>query len=85
MDAIIKISSSEFNEEVFKKLKSLISSFGTSDITIAVSNSTENLLRTESKEQYWNRLSKSVTDLEDGKGIVFSMDELEEYLHKIPG
>ena len=50
MDAMIKIPSSEFNEEI-----------------------------------YLERLSRSVTDIEQGKGIVFTMDELENYIHELPG
>ncbi len=85
MDAMIKISSSEFNEDVFKKIKALIKSFGSAEVTIAVSNATGSMFRKESKEEYWERLSKSVVDIEHGKGIVFTMDELENYIHEIPG
>ena len=81
MDAVIKIPSSEFNEEVFKKIKSLIKSFGDSEITIAVSNS-ETPLRKESKEEYWTRLNRSVSDIEEGKGVIYTMEELGEYIRK---
>jgi hypothetical protein len=84
MDALIKIPSSEFNEEVFKKITALIKSFGNAEVTIAVSNKNEAAFRVESKEEYWDRLNKSVTDIEQGKGTVFTMHELEEYLHKMP-
>lgn len=84
MDALIKISSSEFNEEVFKKIKALIKSVGDAEVTIAVSNKTNDLFRNETKEEYWNRLHRSVADIEQGKGTVFTMHELEEYLHKMP-
>ncbi len=82
MDALIKIPSSEFNEDVFKKIKALIKSVGNAEITIAVSNKTDDSFRNESKEEYWNRLNKSVADIEEGKGVVFTMNELEAYLHK---
>jgi hypothetical protein len=85
MDAVIKVSSSEFDEELFKKIKSLIKKIGNAEVTIAVTNKTENLFRNESKKEYWDRLNKSVTDIEEGKGVVFTMDELEEYIHKLPG
>jgi len=81
MDALIKIPSSEFNEDVFKKIKSLIKSFDNAEVTIAVSNIPGNFSRNESKEEYWNRINKSVVDIEQGKGIVFTMDELENYIH----
>lgn len=84
MDALIKIPSSEFNEEVFKKIKALIKSVGDAEVTIAISNKTDDIFRNESKEEYWDRLNKSVVDIEQGKGIVFTMNELEEYIHKMP-
>ncbi|GAA4463011.1 hypothetical protein GCM10023093_10600 [Nemorincola caseinilytica] len=79
MDALIKISSSEFNEEVFKKIKELIGSFGNSEVTIAV-RSSSTTLRKETKEQYWDRLKTAAADLENGKGTVFTMDELEAFM-----
>ena len=83
MDALIKIPASEFNEDVFKKIKALIKSIGNAEITIAVSNKNEDIFRNESKEEYWNRLNRSVLDIEHGKGTVFTMAELEEYVHKM--
>jgi hypothetical protein len=85
MDALFKIPSSEFNEEVFKKIKSLIKSLGNAEITIAINNKPGDSFRNESKEEYWIRLNKSITDIEQGNGIVFTMDELENYIHEMPG
>jgi len=82
MDALIKIPSSEFNEDVFKKIKALIKTTGNSEVTIAISNTEETQFRKESKKEYWNRLNQSIKDIEEGKGIVFTMDELGEYIHK---
>ena len=83
MDALIKITSSEFNEDVFKKIKALIKSLGNAEITIAVSNKQDDAARRESKEEYWNRLDKSAADIKQGKGTVFTMAELDEYIHKM--
>ena len=77
MDALIKLRSSEFNEDIFDKIKALLKSFGDAEITIAVSDSLNNT-RVESKEEYWNRLSQSVSDIENGKGIGFTMEELNK-------
>jgi hypothetical protein len=82
MDALIKISSTEFNEDLFKKIKSLLKSFGTAEVTIAVSNKGEGILRKESDAAYLTRLDKASKDIDDGKGIIFSMDELDEYINK---
>jgi hypothetical protein len=85
MDELIKIPSSEFNEEVFNKIKALLKTFGNAEVTIAVSNTNDSHHRNESKEEYWDRLNKSVIDIEGGKGITFTMDELEAYLHNKTG
>jgi len=83
MDALIEVSSSEFNEELFKKIKSLIKSVGIGEITIKVNNPESTLLRKETPEEYWSRIDKSVKDIDEGKGIVFTIEELQEYVHKI--
>ena len=80
MDALIKISSSEFNEDIFKKLKSIIKSIGNSEITIEITNKTNSLFRKETKDKYWNRIKQSTKELEEGKGVVFTMDELEKFV-----
>jgi hypothetical protein len=81
MDAIIKISGSEFNEELFDKIRSLIRSFGNAEITIAVHDTTGKA-SADTKDEYWNRLSKSITDIENGNGLTFTMEELETYIRK---
>ena len=39
--------------------------------------------RPESKVEYWDRLNKSVKDIERGEGIMFTMAELEAYVSKM--
>lgn len=82
MDALIKVSAAEFNEDLFNKIKSLIKSVGNAEITIAVSEVSK---RTESEAEYWNRLNNAITDIEQGKGITFTMEGLTEYLQKDSG
>ncbi len=76
MDAIIKIPSSEFNEELFKKIRALLKDRN-ADVTIAVHDLDD---RKESNEEYWNRVQKSIADIESGKGVTFTMTELEEFI-----
>jgi len=77
MDALIRVRSSEFNEDIFNKIKALLKSFGDAEITIAVTD-TLNTSRKESKEEYWNRISQSVSDIENGKGVSFTVEELNK-------
>jgi len=85
MDALIEVSSSEFNEELFKRIKSLIKSAGKGKITIEVNNSESSLFRDETYEEYWERIREAGEDIGQGKGMVFTMDELGEYVHKLTG
>ena len=81
MEAIFKFPSSEFNEDLFTKISALLKG-RYADITIAVHDKAEIGFRNESNEQYWNRMNKSVTDIEEGKGVTFSMEELNELINK---
>ncbi len=36
--------------------------------------------RAETKKEYWDRLNQSIQDIDDGKGVIFTMDELKEYI-----
>jgi hypothetical protein len=79
MDAIIKIPSSEFNEELFKKIGALVKNRN-AVVTIAVHDEGLIPLKNESHEEFYDRLRKSINDIESGKGITFSMAELEDFI-----
>lgn len=81
MDAIIKISSSDFNEDLLKKIKSLLNG-KQADITITIQSATDQFILNESQEQYITRITKSVNDVEAGKGVTFNMAELEAFLNQ---
>lgn len=81
MDAVIKIPASEFNEELFKKISALVKGKN-ADITIAVKDRSQNLFRDETEEEYWNRLNSSISDIEQEKGVTFTMQELEKLIHE---
>ena len=81
MDAIFKVPSAEFNEELFNKIAALLKGRD-ADVTIAVHDKTDVNLPDETEAQYWNRLSKAVTDIEEGKGITVSMEELDALIDK---
>ncbi len=78
MDAIIRITSSEFNEELFKKIGSLLKGRN-ADVTIAV-HDRDVISNNEASVEYWDRLRKSITDIESGKGTTFAMIELEDFI-----
>lgn len=81
MDATIKISSSDFNEELLKKIRALLNG-KSADITISIKTLENSFILNESKEEYLTRISKSAQDIEEGKEITFTMQELEAFLNK---
>ncbi len=54
------------------------------DSSITFCSENDDNFRIESKEEYWDRLNRSVKDLESGNGVTLTMEELEEYIHKTP-
>ncbi len=81
MDAVFKVPASEFNEELFKKIIALVKGTN-SDITIAVKDKTDVVVHSETNEQFFKKLNKSVEDVEQGKGVTFTMKELNEFISK---
>lgn len=76
MEAIIKVPSSEFTEELFKKIVALIKNRD-AEITIAVNDTPATKVAAENNDLFWLRLKNSVTEIEEGKGIILTMSELE--------
>jgi len=80
MDAVIKVSPEEFDKNLFDKIKLLLKNSSDSKIVIEIS-SKENIFE-EPDSEYWSKINASIKELEEGKGIVFTMQELDEYLDK---
>ena len=78
MDAVIKVSSSEFNQELFNKIGNLLKGKD-ADVTIAVRDKSS---RSLNNEAYWLNLDKSIEDIEQGKGTTFTMQELEIFINQ---
>ncbi len=79
MEAIIKILSSDFNEDLFIKIKKLLKGRN-AEITIAVKETEHSTSLSETKDEFWRRLSKSIKDIRQGKGKTFTMQELDEFI-----
>ncbi len=79
MEAIFKVPSSEFNEELFNKIGTFLKGRNM-EITIAVHDKNELAFKEETNDQYYQRLNKSIKDIEEGKGVTFSMEELEAFI-----
>ena len=78
MDAVLRIQSSEFTDELIEKIKALIRGRENSEITISISeHSSKGILREETREEYFARLEKAADNLENGNVVTFSGDSFE--------
>lgn len=84
MEAILKVTSSEFTDELFMKIKNILNSMNGAELTISISdNKTKGMLREETKEQYINRLNESIKNYDNGNVITFqgnTFDEFSKYI-----
>ncbi len=83
MNTTIELMANEFNEEAFERIKSFLANKADSKIFISISDTSKDFPPKETREEYFNRLNKSIKDVEDGKGISFTWDEFEEYSKKL--
>ena len=82
MEALIRVSPKEFNQELFLKLQALFSKLNDGYITISVNTESGIHAEPETPEQYEARLLNSLAELESGKGVSFTMESFEEYIRK---
>ena len=73
MEATIKINPQEFSLDFFDKIKQLIHNQKDVSLTISINNS-------ETKK-YWTKIDDSITELQQGKGTIFTMDSLHEFIN----
>jgi len=84
MEAVLRVQSSEFTDELINKIKILLSGTKNSEITISIiERQSDGILREETREQYFARLDKSIENFENGNVITFSGDTFEQFTRHI--
>ena len=83
MNATIRISAQEFNQDLFNHLRELFKNVKNSEITISF-NGDDLRMQPETIEEYEQRLLRSVKQLEEGKKVEFTMESLAEYVRSFP-
>ena len=80
MEAVLRVQSSEFTDELISKIKTLLSGNKNTEITISITDKpSTGILREETREQYFARLDKSIENFEKGNVITFSGDSFEQF------
>ncbi|CAG5068843.1 hypothetical protein DYBT9623_01575 [Dyadobacter sp. CECT 9623] len=78
MEAILKVHPAEFTDELIEKIRLLLRGREDSEITISISERpSSGILRKESSSEYFDRLEKSLKNLEERNMVTFSGDSLE--------
>lgn len=86
MEAVIRVSAFEFDEKLFANIKALLKNEKNAEIVIKIGPLVEENVLDEPQAIYWNKINRSIKEIEEGKGKVFTMKELEEYVGKnFPG
>lgn len=78
MDAVIKLSSAEFNQDLFDKIGNLLKGKDV-DVTISLRDKSNN---TSFDKSYWLTLNNSIEDIKQGNGTTFTMQELETFINQ---
>ena len=86
MDAVLRVQSSEFNDELINKIKTLLEGAENSEITISITEKPSlGILRHESREAYFSRLEDSLKHLENGNVITFNGDSFDHFAKHLAG
>ncbi|WP_031527135.1 hypothetical protein [Dyadobacter crusticola] len=80
MEAVLRIQSSEFTDDLIEKIKLLLRGKDNAEITISISESPNHgILRNESREAYFSRLERALVNLEEENVVTFSGDTFEQF------
>ena len=75
MEATFIIKNKEFDLAVFEKIQALIQANPTGEVVIKMRSTKEKTLSPEFK----NKIDKGIKDIEEGRGVSFSLEELSDY------
>ncbi|MCF0065248.1 hypothetical protein MUK70_05710 [Dyadobacter chenwenxiniae] len=80
MEAVLRVSASEFTDELVNKIRMLLSGAENSEITISITEiPSSGILRNETRDEYFSRLEKSLDNLEKGNVISFNGDTFDQF------
>ncbi|MEP7168901.1 MAG: hypothetical protein ABI855_05975 [Bacteroidota bacterium] len=79
METSFRIKLSELDTDIIKIIKQLFKK--DREITLTISSSTDfDLNKAESKQEYLSRLKKAIKNLDEGKGVAFTEEELNQFI-----
>lgn len=82
METIIRVQPEELKMELLDKIRQLIRGEQETEITIHLKQKSAELADAYTSVDYFAELAKSVKDMEEGRTVSFTMDELNKYVHE---
>lgn len=77
METTLRIKVSELDTDLLNSIKSLFKD--DREINLTISSATDfDLNQKETKEEYFARLNKAITNLDEGQGVTYTEEELSE-------
>jgi len=83
MEALFKIPVHDSDQDFFKRLQEVLKRFKSGKITISERDKRDQDFVAETDSQYETRLMQSINELDEGKGIHFTKESLEEYVKNL--
>ncbi len=79
MEAVFIVNSNEFDESLFNKIQSIVNSKKNLEIIISINEESKGVLRQETREEYFARLDKAISNLDKGEEAHFTTEEFEDF------
>ena len=80
MEATFSIKANEFDEDLFKHIKGLLTRKKDLVVTISIGEEySKGILRNETREEYFTRLDNAIKNFNSGYGKSFNEEELDNF------
>lgn len=81
MQSTFKINASEFNTDIFEKIREIVVLLDNAEITINIRSSKKK--EEQSREAYFEQLNRAVENVENDRNLIsFTMEEFQNYTQK---
>ena len=81
MQSTFKINASEFNTDIFEKIREIVVLLDNAEITINIRSSKKK--EEQSREAYFEQLNRAIENVENDRNLIsFTMEEFQNYTQK---
>ena len=81
MQSTFKINASEFNTDIFEKIRDIVVLLDNAEITINIRSSKKK--EEQSREAYFEQLNRAIENVENDRNLIsFTMEEFQNYTQK---